>query len=145
MRPAKILYQLAAFCGWVIFTGFGAQAETLSGTVLDPQQRVIIGAPVSLSCIDYTDTRATDNEGHFFFTRQAFQEPCTVEAGYPGFATLKVILGEKRVLTLELRLAELKETVVAKDELTVPRSMASISLSADDLRRISNNSDDPLS
>jgi hypothetical protein len=114
----------------------------LSGTVVDPQQRVIAGAEVSLNCGNQTDTRKTDGQGYFTFTRQAFPEDCKIEAVYPSFAPLELTVGPSRSLTLQLRLAELKETVTATTDRLSPAPLASVSLAANDLRNISNNSED---
>jgi hypothetical protein len=129
----------------VIFAGTrSARAETISGTVLDPQAHPIVGVKVSLTCEGLTDARTTDGQGHFTFVRQLLPENCKIRASYPGFATLEFTLGQKRTLTLELRLAEVKQTVLAKGDALSLRSVSSASLSASELRTISDDSDDLL-
>src|SRR5260370_2613929 len=86
-----------------------AQAEVLWGTIVDPQQRVVEGAFVSLICAEGTETRATDNEGRFSFTRQFFFEDCSLRAFQRGFAILQITIGKKRNWMLELRLEDLKQ------------------------------------
>jgi hypothetical protein len=141
MRLAEKLRLLG--CATIVLTcGLSAYAESLSGTVVDPQQRVIAGAEVSLNCGKQIETRKTDGGGSFSFTRPAIPEDCMIQAVYPGFAVLELTVGRSRDFTLQLRLAELKQTVVAKDDRLSPAPVASVSLSANDLRNISDNSAD---
>src|ERR1035437_3697759 len=77
--------------------GFSAHAETLSGTVVDPQQRVFAGAEVSLTCRSHTDTHKTDEQGQFTFTRQSFPKSCRIRAGFPSFTALEVPVGQRRM------------------------------------------------
>ncbi len=126
----------------VLACGFYAQAETLSGTVVDPQQLVLVGAKVSLLCGNHIDTRKTDAEGYFIFTRQAFPENCRIRAVSPSFAVLELTFGRRRTLTLQLRIAEQQQTVTATTDRLSPAPLESISLSDTELRDISNNSQD---
>jgi hypothetical protein len=134
--------QLLGVIGLVLVCGVPAQAGTLSGTVVDPQQRVITSASVSLICGNRTDTQNTDSQGYFAFIRQAFPESCRIRAAYPGFAALEQSVGQRRVLTLQLELSEVKQMVAVKDDILSPTSLASTSVSGDDLRVISDNEND---
>jgi hypothetical protein len=125
---------------YVLWNGASLAAETLQGKVLDPQQRPIVGANVSLTCGQDTDTRSTDHEGSFTFTRETFPVNCRVRAVYPSFAALETRLGRQRILTLQLRLAAVHQSVSAKDDLISPESLSSVSLSEAELRKISNDS-----
>lgn len=138
------LWLLRVVCACVLLGGCFARAETLSGTVLDPQQRPIVRASVSLNCENQTDTVITDGQGRFSFTRQGLPPSCKIQAAYPGFAALELALGQRRTLTLELRLAEVQQTVDAKDDVPTLRSLTSVSLSASELKNISDNSNDLL-
>jgi hypothetical protein len=144
MIPDTGLRQLLGIIVCVFAMGVSAQSETLSGTVIDPQQRVIVGATVTLTCGSQTDTLQTDGRGSFTFTRQAFLENCKVRAVYPNFAALELAVDRHRSFTLQLRLAELKQTVTARTDKLLPSSLTSVSLSADDLREISTNGEDLL-
>ena len=64
MRPRRIFGAMA-----LLLVSYGvAHAETLSGTVLDPQEQGIANADVSLKCPGQTETQKTDSEGRFAFT-----------------------------------------------------------------------------
>ena len=141
----KGLRQVLGTIVCVFALGVSAQSETLSGTVIDPQQRVIVGATVSLTCGSQTDIRKTDGRGAFTFSRPAFPEDCKIRADYPNFTALELAVGRRRSFTLQLRLAELKQTVNARTDKLLPSSLASVSLSADDLKEISTNGEDLLS
>jgi len=141
----KELRQVLGTIVCVFALGTMAQSETLSGTVIDPQQRLIAGATVSLSCGNQTDTRKTDGKGTFTFSRAAFPEDCRIRAEYPNFAALEIAAGRRRSFTLQLRLAELKQTVNAGTDKLPPSSLSSVSLTADDLKEIAANGEDLLS
>jgi hypothetical protein len=126
----------------VLAGGVYAPAETLSGTVVDPQQLVIVGAKISLVCGNHIDTRKTDGEGYFTFTRQAFSENCRIRAVYPSFALLEVATGHRRTLSLQLRIAEQSQTVVASADRLSPAPLESVSLTDNELRDISDNSEE---
>src|ERR1700730_14946684 len=141
MRLEKKL-GLLGMATFVLASGFHAQAETLSGTVVDPQHLVVAGASVSLLCGKHTDTRTTYGEGQFTFTRQAIPESCRVRAAYPSFAPLEVTIGQRRTLTLQLQIAEQSQVVDATaDSLSLP-PLESVSLSDTELRNTSANSED---
>ena len=127
---------------FVLACGFYAQAETLSGTVVDPQQLVVVGAKVSLLCENHIETRKTDGEGYFNFTRQAFPESCRIRAVYPSLQTLELPVDRSRTFTLQLRIAEQKESVTASADRLSPAPLNSVSLSDSELREISNNSEE---
>lgn len=96
-----------------------AQAETLSGAVVDPQQHVVAGAKVSLVCGKHLDTRKTNGEGEFTFTLQVFPANCKIRAVYPNFAALELPVGRRRTFILQLQIAEQKQTVsVAAEQLS---------------------------
>ena len=140
MQQKRIV--LRGVFAFVVVCGLSAQAETVSGTVVDPQQHVLVGATVSLVCGKHIATRKTDGEGSFTFTRQAFPASCKLRAVYPNFAALELPLGRRRDFTLQLPIAAQKQTVaVAADRLS-HTSLDSVSLSEDELRAISSNSDD---
>jgi len=124
----------------VVTCGLSAQADTLSGTVVDPQQRVIPGAKVSLTCSKHTYNRETDGQGYFTF-EQASPKDCKIRAAYPGFAALEITIGPIRNLALQLKLAEIEQAVVATEYIS-QAPLVSASLSASELRTISGNTTD---
>jgi hypothetical protein len=133
---------LLGVVAFVLACGSYARADTLSGTVVDPQQLVVVGAKVSLVCGNHIDTRKTDGGGFFTFTRQTFPESCSIRAVYPSFDAVELPVGQKRTLTLQLPLAEQKQTVAVSADKLSPAPLESVSLSGDQLREISNNSED---
>jgi hypothetical protein len=126
----------------VVACGLSAQAETVSGTVVDPQQHVVVGATVSLVCGKHTETRKTDGEGEFTFTRQAFRTSCKLRAEYPNFTALELPVGHRRTFIVQLQIASQKQTVAVAANHLSRASLDSVSLSEDELRAISSNSDD---
>jgi hypothetical protein len=126
----------------VLVCGFQAQAETLSGTVIDPQQLVVVDAKVFLLCRTHTDTRTTDGEGYFTFTRTSFPESCRIRVVSPGFAVLEVRVDQRRSFSLQVQIAEQIQTVMANADTISPAPLESVSLSDNELRDISDNSDD---
>lgn len=122
--------------------GVYAQGETLSGTVVDPRQHVVVGARISLVCGKHIDTRKTDEEGRFTFTWQAFPESCKIRVVAPDFAVLELDLGRRRTFTFQLQIAEQKQTVAVTADRLSHAPLASVSFSEDDLRAISNHGDD---
>src|SRR5579864_9468495 len=142
MRREKKLQILLGTVVLVPALGLPAMAETLSGMVVDPQQRVIVDAKVSLTCADRSDNQSTDGGGNFIFIRQVFPEDCTIRAEYPGFGASEVRVGRKRTFALQLRLAEVKQTVTVKAAPLSPAAIDSASVSDADLRNISNNTND---
>jgi hypothetical protein len=133
---------LLAVSAFVLACAFWAQAETLSGTVVDPQQLAVVGAEVSLMCGKHVDTHKTDGEGYFTFTRENLAKNCRLHAWHPGFAAFDAPIDESRSLTVQLRLAQQKETAVASADRLSPAPLESVSLSDSELRDISNNSED---
>ena len=134
----RLLANIAAACA----CSLPVQAESLTGTVVDPQQRVVVGAKVSLSCGNQTEIRTTDDQGNFSFAHQGSCAKCKIRAEYPGFANLELTVGQERDFILRLRLAEMEQNVVARDDLMSLGSLASVSLSASQLKKISDNSED---
>ena len=138
----KILRHLMRIVVIVFAVRVAAQAVTLTGTVLDPQQLVVVGAKVSLVCGKHIDTRKTDGEGNFTFIRQDFPANCKLRVVSPNFAALELPLGHRRTFIVQLQIAAQKQTVaVAADKLS-HTPLDSVSLSEDELRAISSNSDD---
>ncbi|MHB1865593.1 MAG: hypothetical protein ACYCPS_05575 [Candidatus Saccharimonadales bacterium] len=135
-------FGLLAITAIVFAVEVAAQAETLSGTVVDPQQHVVVDAIVSLVCGKHTDTHKTNGEGEFNFIKQVFPASCRIRAVYPNFAALELPVGRRRTFILQLQIAEQEQTVsVAADRLS-RAPLDSVSLSDAELRAISNNSDD---
>lgn len=135
-------FELLGLAGAMLACGFGAQAETVSGTVIDPQRLAVVGAKVSLVCGTGIDSRKTDAEGNFTFTRHGFAEDCKVRTEYPGFDLLELPLGNRRTVTIQLHVAQQKESISVRAETIFPASLESVTLSGNELREISSNSMD---
>ena len=135
-------YGLLGIVALVLACGFHGQAETLSGTIVDPQQFVVVGAEVSLICGNHVDTHKTDGKGYFVFTRQTFPEGCRIRAVSPSFEVLELNIGRRRDFAVQLRIAEQTQIVVATAERLSTAPLESVSLSANELREISDNSED---
>jgi len=126
----------------VLTCGLSAQAQTLSGTVVDPQQRVVVDAQVSLRCGNQTETHRTNGQGHFVFASKILREDCKILAVHPGFDVLELSVGKRCVFTLPLRLAEVRQLVSVKADKLSHTSIVSLSLSANDLKTISDDTSD---
>jgi hypothetical protein len=139
--PWQKRFRVSAILALLFASGSSARAETLSGTVVDPQQRAVAGAKVVLTCGNQTNTRTTDGQGYFSFTQQHSSANCKIRAEHPGFAILEITVGPNQTFTLRLRLAEIKQIVVAKGDALPPSSFALVSLSGSELKEISDNTD----
>jgi hypothetical protein len=83
----------------------------------------------------------TDGRGDFTFVGAVLLDDCKIQAFYKGFAPLEIPLGQRRTFVLELKLAEVVQTVDARSDPPSLSSITSVRLSADDLKKISDNSD----
>lgn len=70
-----------------------APAATLTGTVVDPQLRIIPGAEVSLTCATLKVVERTDREGRFTFDIASALDDCTVRGEFPGCAPVERRVG----------------------------------------------------
>lgn len=134
------------FC--VLVLPLGAWGKTCPGVVVDPQQRVIVGARVVLTCGGHTETTETDAQGQFSFSPQTAQENCALSVNQPGFAPhRRFIRGEPGDLLIQLELARPLQVInILPQEdgaLSVAgSSLGSVSLSRAELQQISNNTPD---
>ena len=117
-------------------------AEILSGIVLDPQQRVIVDATVGVTCGRETTVNKTDDHGRFTFRRETVTEDCILRAAHPGFEELERVVGRARSFVLQLRLAEVKQTIRVQGDTLSRTSLLSVSLSEAELKSISDNTQD---
>ena len=134
--------KIAGIVGFALAYGLVAQAQTLSGEVVDPQQRVVVNAQVSLMCRNKVETQRTDAQGRFAFSDKTAFPECRILVVQPGFATLEVSVGQARVLELPLQLAEVKQIVSVKGQSLSQAPIASASLSADELKTLYEDSND---
>ena len=123
-------------------------AATLQGRVVDPQERVVVGAAVSLGCGTITSERRTDAEGTFRFDRGERFAGCTVTARAPGFdASPAQPVGDSSNLLVRLQLPRLNETLTVRPRegeagLSAYRSLASVSIAGAELRAVSDDTGD---
>jgi hypothetical protein len=124
---------------------------TLAGSVADPQQRLIVGARVTLSCEQSEESVGTDSQGRFRFSERFSFEHCMLLVSHPGFEIFKRALSaEPAPVNVRLCLVVRKEAVqvvsgdfVGQDlREAAGSSLGSASLSDIDLRGISNNTAD---
>lgn len=123
-------------------------AGTLQGVVVDPQERVVAGARVSLTCGAVTDERRTDGEGGFSFDRREGFAGCTITAGAVGFAPSREqpVDGSANLL-VRLQLPTLNETLTVRPRegetgFSAYRSLGSISIAGPELRTVSDDTGD---
>lgn len=129
---------------------FSLQANSwgVTGAVLDPQNLAVRGARVTLSCGALISHLRTDGRGEFMFksTRSPVND-CEISVVHPGFETFHGTVGGTDRVQIHLTLPPLKEAVevvadyAQVDALSRP-TLTSISLSSEELGRISNNTVD---
>lgn len=125
-------------------SGFTAHAETLSGVVLDPQQRVVVGASVSLRCATGTQSRRTGARGQFEFLWPKPQRNCVLRVRYPGFTVYQLKVGERRNLIVQLAVARLQQSLTVHADTNVDPPPGSVSLSHEQISAISDDPRDVL-
>lgn len=123
-------------------------AGTLQGVVVDPQERVVVGAVVSLTCGALTDERRTGGQGGFSFDRREGFADCTIIAGATGFAPSRSHpVDDSSILLVRLQLPTLNETLTVRPRegetgLSAYRSLASVSIAGPELRAVSDETGD---
>jgi hypothetical protein len=123
-------------------------AATVHGVVVDPQERVVAGAVVSLACGDVTKEHPTDAEGRFRFHRPGGFASCTVTAGAAGLTpSHPQPVGGSSSLRIRLGLPTLSESLTVRPRegevgRSAFRSLASVSLSGPELRAVSDDTGD---
>ena len=134
-----------------IILPLNASATTVTGTVVDPQDRVIQGAAVVLTCEEHSERAKTDVQGGFMFVLRLPPKSCSLSVTYPGFAPYNLAVSDAPpALIIRLQLALTREVVNvfprARDLTSIGRaSLASSSISEAELRTISNDSADLVS
>lgn len=90
-----------------------ADAPGLTGTVMDPQQRVITGAKVELTCGKTSETTITSSTGEFAFAPRAEWKTCVLRIYQQGFAPdERTLTGRADNLKIKLKLAPVETTIV---------------------------------
>lgn len=125
-------------------SGLAAHAETLAGTVLDPQQRVLVGASVSLRCRTVTQTRRSGARGQFEFLWPKLERNCVLRVRYPGFTIYQSKVGDRRNLIVQLAVARLKQNLTVHADREVDTPPGSVSLSHEQISAISDDPRDVL-
>lgn len=115
---------------------------------MDPQERVVVGAVVSLTCGALTDERRTGGQGGFSFDRPEGFAGCTITAGASGFAPSRAqpVDGSPSLL-VRLQLPTLNESLIVRPHegetgLSAYRSLASVSIAGPELRAVSDDTGD---
>jgi hypothetical protein len=123
-------------------------AAALHGTVVDPQDRVVAGAAVRLTCGEASEERVTGPLGAFRFDRPAAFTDCRITASATGFGPAPAeAVGGSRSLRLRLRLPTLNESLTVRPPasdagLSAFRSLASVSIPRSELRKVSDDTRD---
>jgi hypothetical protein len=146
-RPQRGLRPAGFVLLAVLATATSGAAATLAGRVVDPQERVVAGAAVTLGCGALADERRTDAEGSFRFDRREGFAGCTIAARADGFAAAPAQAVGATPLALQLGPPALSETLTVRpregeDGLAAFRSIASASVGRAELRSISENTGD---
>jgi hypothetical protein len=130
----------------VLAAASAAGAQTLPGLVVDPQERRVAGARVSLTCSGEVREASTDAEGRFVFSGQQGHGPCLLRVTAPGFAPASEVVdaGRRPPLVVHLAVAPIAATVDVRAPALEGTDAGAIVLRAEDLRRISNDSNDVL-
>lgn len=122
-----------------------AFGQSLTGTVVDPQHRLIVGAKAVLTCDGHSETTESNPEGKFVFAARSELQSCTLTVTHRGFAPFQQVLpGSPGALLIQLRLAQMRYVVTVSPEdedlrLTSRAALGRVSLSDAELRSISNN------
>jgi hypothetical protein len=140
MRPAC---SLGLFVG---LAGVLGGAGVLTGVVSDPRGLVVRGAAVARICGAQRESVKTDSQGRFRLPLGPVGAGCALVVTYPGFSQFQTSLGPgTNDVAVQLSLAPLGQSVTVRASVEDPllRSpLTSVSLSADELGKISNNTDD---
>lgn len=124
------------------------RAATLQGSLVDPQERIVVGAVVSLTCGALTSERRTDGHGGFSFDRREGFAGCTITADATGFAPSHAQpVDDSSILLVRLQLPTLNETLTVRPPegetgLSAYRSLASVSIAGSELRAVSDETGD---
>jgi len=131
------------------FVPFCGLAGGLTGTILDPQHLAVPNATITLNCSGKAKFARSDTQGRFGFSDADWAEDCSISVTCPGFAPVyeRLVGREPRDLSIRLALAPVRESVTVMALLEDPSallrtSLTSVSLSDDELKRISNNTAD---
>jgi hypothetical protein len=147
MRNAGIAGSVL-LASWVLVFPMVCLSATLEGNVVDPQHRVIVGAPIMLSCGQVTEDLASDSRGQFAFPSRSSFERCSLTVSYSGFDIFTQVLHKNPgFLSIELAIVADKQIVRVnaqeQDLRDVSKtSVGGISVSDADLKGISNLTQD---
>ena len=118
---------------------------SLTGRVLDPQGLPVAAAPVELSCKGRLVSTRTDSQGEFEFSGELLPGGCELSVKRAGFEpyTRPVETPEHVVVTLQLaRVTESIEVTASSTELPPTAPIGSIVMTSEELRRISDRTED---
>ena len=138
----------ARLSGILILVSLRADTGAVRGAVSDPQGLVVPDAQVTLTCAGSDWRVKTDGHGRFVFAALPDVRGCEISVAHLGFASFSDTIGEGAdQLTVRLRLAPVREVVNVVAGETEPDPLlhpvlTSISLSGEELRRVSNGTTD---
>jgi hypothetical protein len=114
----------------------------LKGTVSDPRDLIVSGAIVTLTCGGHDRSVTTDSQGRFMFAEKAISGDCVISVNRRGFAPFhETVDPDTETLSVRLSLAVISQsvTVVADADPLLSPSLASVSLSHNELENISDD------
>jgi len=122
----------------------GADARTLAGYVVDPQDRRLVSARVSLTCAGRTQESITDGSGAFTFDAPAAARRCALTVTARGFAPASETVDTRALpWVVHLRLAPITEKIdvhAPRGDDSFERAAAGgVVLSREQLRTLSND------
>ena len=152
LRATQVGTRAVVACA-ALALAYGAQAataQTLDGQVRDPQQRVIVGARVEMTCRDVQVAVRTDAQGRFRLSIPPEPGTCTVSVTHPGFAVFsEPVWRRSEPWLIDLPLAAVRERVQVEQRgglaaRTDWANLGTVSLTDGELRAISNDARDWL-
>jgi len=120
-------------------------AGGVTGVVSDPHGLVVPAAVVTLRCGRHNKSVETDSQGRFILGPRPAGEVCGISVNHPGFSPFsESVTRDAEKLSIHLTLAPLSQTVTvsADPDLLLRPALGSVTLSDDELKTISNNTQD---
>ena len=155
MAPASVLHSprlVNTAFSWsgsaaliVLCTAASAAAQSLAGTVIDPQRRIIVEARVTATCADQSTGLETDAQGRFAFVvpASAAGDGCRLTVIYPGFLPFEQTLAAaQKTMIVQLQLADVKYAVTVSPGAADRTTLETVSIPDTVLTTISNRTRD---
>jgi Carboxypeptidase regulatory-like domain len=128
----------------------GAWSDSWTAAVVDPQDRAVQGAEVTLRCGGQTRKTHSNAGGQFTISLPAAPASCSISITYPGFAQYELSFSKAPLPpVIHLKLAATKQSVNVALQTKKPgppsrAAVASASVSHGELRKVSNNTEEQI-